>query len=169
MGRGEKVRQLKRARETALGIGTRKLKLRLKKLAATEPLALAAYLALLIEDANINAKRWGPGYSGRYYRQKQELMQDLILLFKHWEWEFGVHPSDRAETTHIIYFDIPGCAQISWHYTHEGQELPVYEKDWDRQPDSTLPKLLAFIEQEFPAVHVDERHKARPVTSDFLF
>ena len=59
MGNHARVRQLKEARVNALGIGTRKLKLRLKRLAATDTLALATYLALLIEDANCNAKRWG--------------------------------------------------------------------------------------------------------------
>jgi hypothetical protein len=152
MGNRERVRQLKVLRGTALGIGTRKLKLRLKKIAATEVLALAAYLALLIEDANINAKRWGPGYSDHYYRAKQQMIRELILLFKHQEWTYGVHESDRRETAQIIYFEIPGCAQISWHYTHEGPPLPRYEQPWDGQTNSTLPKLLAFIQQEFPEI-----------------
>lgn len=155
MGNRNRVKQLKTARQQALGIGTRKLKLRLKRLAATEPLALAAYLALLIEDANVNAKRWGPRYAHRYYEQKRKFIEELILLFKHWEWVFGVQPSNLPDTKHVIYFELPECEQISFHYTHVGAPLPVYEKEWDGKRDSTLLKLLAFIEREFPAIISD--------------
>jgi hypothetical protein len=149
MGRGERVRQLKYLRETALGIGTRKLKLRLNKLAQDDPLAQAARLALEIEDANVTAKRYGPRYADRNYYKKQGLMRDLIALFRREEWLFGVHASDVRPATHVIYFEIPGCEQISFHYTPE-ERLPEYPKPWDGKQNSTLLKLIAFLDATFP-------------------
>ncbi|HYE76318.1 MAG TPA: hypothetical protein VEF04_23440, partial [Blastocatellia bacterium] len=77
---------------------------------------------------------------------------ELITLFKHQGWTFGVHKSDSYQTSHIIYFEIPDCAQISWHYTDKSGSLPIYEKEWDGRLNSTFPKLLTFIEEKFPEV-----------------
>jgi hypothetical protein len=149
MSNREKVRYLKAARQEACGIGTRKLKIRLNKLAASDPLALAVRIALEIEDANLMAKRYHGSYSDRYYFKKGELIQELINLFKHHQWTFGIHLSDRRYERGVIYFEIPGCEQLSWHYDHRGGPLPVYEKLWDGKEGTTLPKLFTFIQQEF--------------------
>jgi hypothetical protein len=150
MSNRERVRLLKVLRNTACGIGTRLLKLRLNKLAQTDPLALAARLALEIEDANLSAKRYGyTKWMDRNYDKKQELIRELITMFRHQEWEFGIHAPASRIGRGVIYFEIPGCEQISWHYDHEGAELPIYEKEWDCKQGSTLPKLMAFIEREF--------------------
>lgn len=149
MGNAERVRQLKSVRNQACGIGTRKLKLMLNRLMKTDPLALAARLAIEIEDANLTAKRYKfSRYQDSAYAKKEALMLDLIALFQHQGWKFGVHKSDRPETSHIIYFEIPGCEQISWHYTHKGDPLPIYPKEWDGKLNSTFPKLLSFVERE---------------------
>ena len=89
------------------------------------------------------------------------MIEELITLFVHQEWVYGVHPSDCQQTTEIIYFEIPGCAQISWHYTHQGRPLPAYEKPWDGLTDSTLPKLLAFIEATFPEIKSPTTQRSR--------
>lgn len=149
MGRGELVRQIKYARHQACGIGTRALKLRLNKLAKTDPLAQAARLALELEDVNINAKRYGPSYADHYYARKGELIREMIALCRAQGWVFGVHPAARRFERSVIYFELPGCAQVSWHYDHEGEPLPIYEKEWDGQRGSTLPKLLSWISSTF--------------------
>jgi len=151
MSNRQRVRDLKAARNYACGIGTRKVKLRLNKLAASDPLALAVRIALEIEDANLMAKRYGGSYRDRYYRRKQELICELITVFKHQEWTFGVHPRELRFGRGVIYFEIPGCEQISFHYDHEGGDLPIYEKDWDRKEGSTLTKLFDFIKRQFLA------------------
>jgi len=150
MGNRARVELLKNARHSACGIGTRSLKIRLNKLAKECPLALAVRLALEIEDANLTAKRYGPAYAGRYYDKKQELIKELITLFKHQEWLFGVHPAEYRFERGVIYFELPNCEQISWHYDHDGEPLPIYSKEWDRKQNSTLVKLFAFIDREFP-------------------
>lgn len=149
MSNRTRVQALTMARNNACGIGTRRLKIRLNKLAATDPLALAARIALEIEDANLQAKRYPGKWRDRYYRKKGALIQELITLFKHQEWVFGVHPARFSRG--VIYFEIPGCEQISYHYDHEGDPLPVYEKEWDGKEGSTLSKLFRFIQKEFLA------------------
>ncbi len=147
MSRRTRVQTLLIARENACGIGTRKLKLILNKYAKTDPLALAARLALEIEDANLVAKKYPGKWRDRYYRKKGDLIRELITLFKHQGWVFGVHPARFGRG--VIYFEIPGCAQVSFHYDHEGDPLPIYEKEWDGQEGSTLKKLFDFIQKEF--------------------
>lgn len=151
MSNRERVRQLQSARDNACGIGTRLLKLRLNKLAKLDPVALAVRLALEIEDANLSAKRYrGSKYQDRNYAKKEALILELITLFRHQEWLFGLQKSDGWATRHVIYFDIPKCEQISWHYTHRGAELPTYPHDWDGKVNSTLIKLFDFVVREYP-------------------
>jgi hypothetical protein len=167
MSNRDRVRQLERLRDTACGVGTRLVKIRLNKLAKTEPLALAARLALEIEDANIQAKKYrGSKWMDRNYRKKQELIGDLITLFRHQEWAFGVHQSEHRFERGVIYFEIPGCEQISFHYDHEGPSLPTYEKPWDEKRDSTMPKLLEFIEQEFCEVISGMKQAGHPTRAE---
>lgn len=150
MSRRTKVQALIIARENACGIGTRKIKLILNRLAKTDPLARAARIALEIEDANLLAKKYGGGkWSYRNYDKKGELIRELIKLFKAQGWVFGVQPSRHSRG--VIYFEIPGCEQISFHYDHDGDPLPIYEKEWDKQEGSTLRKLFDFIQKEFIA------------------
>jgi hypothetical protein len=147
VGNAERVRQLKHVRETACGVGTRALKLRLNRLVRTCPVALAVRLALEIEDANLSAKRYKfSRYQERNYDRKGALIRDLIALFRLKSWVFGVHESDVRETRHVVYFEMPpdGGVQVSWHYTHEGAPLPVYAGEWDGRRNSTFPKLLAL-------------------------
>jgi hypothetical protein len=154
MSNRERVRILEIARSQACGTGTRLVKLRLNKLAQQDPLALAVRIALEIEDANTQAKKYGGKWRDRNYEKKGELIRDLITVFQHNEWTYGIHRSEfrhqRGFERGVVYFEIPGCEQISFHYDHDGPELPVYEKPWGGQQNSTLRKLFAFVEREFP-------------------
>lgn len=153
MGNRDRVRQLNLLRDTACGVGTRVLKIRLNRLATHDVLALAARIALEIEDANVSAKKYGrTQWSDRNYEKKQRLIGELITICKHQEWVFGVHSAESRFSRGVIYFELPGCEQISWHYDHEGPPLPVYEKPWDGKKDSTLLKLLDFIGREFQEI-----------------
>jgi hypothetical protein len=51
----------------------------------------------------------------RNYEKKHKLIKELITLFRYREWEFGVHAPARGTGRGVIYFEIPGCEQISWH------------------------------------------------------
>ena len=143
----EKNRQLiydlKRKREEFAGIGTNKAKRRLNKLALTDMLAKAVRLALEIEDKSISAKNCYGKYQEKIYKQKTKLILDLCEIFKRQGWTYGVQKSNVPPTSHVIYFEISGCEQISWHFTPERKDgsFPEYSGEWDKKPNSTLEKL----------------------------
>ena len=139
---GTLISQLEHSRSDFAGLGTRKAKIRLNKLAKTDPKAKAIRLALEIEDKNISAKKSYGEFKQKIYRQKSRLINELIELCKIHKWKYGIRKSDVPPTTHVIYFELPECEQISWHYTPEkNDKLPVYRKKWDGKTNSTLGKL----------------------------
>jgi len=147
--------QLKRERKEFAGIGTNKAKRRLNKLAPTNMLAKAVRLALEVEDKNISAKNSYGTYQEKIYKNKTALILDLCKLFKEQGWHYGIQKSEVPPTSHVIYFEIPTCEQISWHFTPEKyDDFPVYKGDWDKKPNSTIQKLEVVAErllQLFPS------------------
>lgn len=201
--RKQRVNALIQARTEFAGVGTRKAKLALNKLAKTDVCAQALRTALEIEDANLTAKRYFGGDCGGYtyadinYIKKSEQIEALIGICKSEGWVYGVQPTGaemqaqdtsptglepcsrcngtgmcdygggykpdyhqcdkcngsgkskqatqpRQQQTHVIYFDIPGVGQVSWHYSPR-EPLPIYPGQWDGKEGSTLPKLEAAI------------------------
>jgi hypothetical protein len=151
MNRERKFSVLIEARSHFAGVGTRRAKLTLNKLAKHDVVAAALRVALEAEDANLSAKRYFGGdcggltYSEVHYARKSTNIGVLIEIAKSERWLFGVQPSGTLRTTHIIYFDVPGVGQISWHYTPNDGSLPIYKGVWDQQVNSTLRKLEAAI------------------------
>jgi hypothetical protein len=201
--RKQRVNTLVQARTQFAGIGTRKAKLALNKLARTDVYAGALRTALEIEDANLTAKRYfggncgGLSYPEIHYQKKRQSIEVLIEICTSQGWVFGVQPTGaemeaqdtgpsgpeacrrcngtgicdygggykpdyhqcdkcngsgkskqaiqtRQQQTHVIYFDIPGVGQVSWHYSPR-EPLPIYQGQWDGKEGSTLPKLEAAI------------------------
>jgi hypothetical protein len=142
--REQLIQQLKTQRTTFAGIGTNKAKRRLNKLAIHSPLAQAIRLALEIEDKNISAKNSYGEYQQKIYKQKQQLIVKLCQLFQEHNWTYGIQKSEIPLVTHVIFFEIPSCEQISWHFTPEDPiKLPSYQGKWDKKENSTLLKLEA--------------------------
>jgi hypothetical protein len=152
ISRKQKVRSLSNARNHYCGIGTRRTKLGLNKLAKTSIYAGALRLALEIEDKDLTAKKYHGGDVGGYsysqiaYLDKHDGILKLIEVCKSEGWTFGVQKSEVFGASHVIYFDIPGVEQISWHFTPPSKhDLPAYSGVWDRKENSTLLKLEAAI------------------------
>ncbi|MBR0083305.1 MAG: hypothetical protein IJP93_04405 [Bacteroidales bacterium] len=108
--------------------------------------------ALNLEDANILAKKYrGSTYSDHYYDEKEDLLVNLIGLCREGEdilYGYQYTDDDYAYINAVMYFDLPGCEQISFHChleTAEAETLPKYPKEWDGQRNSTLPKLEKAI------------------------
>jgi hypothetical protein len=139
------VRQLQKARDDFCGIGTRLAKLRLNRIGRTSILARAFRLALEIEDKSALGKKYRGEWSDRCYAEKTKLIHDLIRIFQQQGWTYGKHASGTYPRW-IIYFEIPGCEQISFH-TDLTIEVPDYPKEWDRKTNSTLGKLEAAIRE----------------------
>jgi hypothetical protein len=146
MGRSEAVRRLTRAREQFCGLGTRKAKLQLNRRALTCPVARALRLALEIEDASSLGKKYGGEWSYAYYEKKNDLIHQLITHFQAQGWIFGKHKSDGAGPKWIVYFEIPGCEQLSFHADLD-VDIPDYPREWDGKVHSTLDKLEAAIKE----------------------
>ena len=144
--------QLKDMRTTMCGVGTRKLKLFLNKKRKEGDLLAAIYrTALEAEDANINAKKYFGEYSEQYYSLKELMIWQLIGLCRACGiTSYGYQNNDTPFPKHIIYFDLPGCEQISFHCTVKSEwAVPKYTGSWDGQTVSTLPKLERAINNRY--------------------
>lgn len=150
------VCDLKRQRKEFAGIGTNKAKRRLNKLSLTSPLAKAIRLSMEIEDKNICAKDSYGGYKDKIYRQKAALIMELCELCRKEGWKYGVQKSDVPLTSHVVYFEIPTCEQLSWHLSEEkmASGLPTYDGQWDKKQGSTLVKLEAAARLLLPTASV---------------
>lgn len=145
MSRKTLINQLTVARRKFAGIGTRKVKLKLNRLFPNS-LAKAFRLALEIEDCSILGKKYiGSEWSLKKFKQKADLIESLCRLCEINGWEYGKQPSNNGHTTYIIYFELPGCEQISFH-TNLSIKVPNYRKEWDGKRNSTLFKLENAIE-----------------------
>jgi len=149
----ELIYDLSQIRDNALGIGTRKLKIRLNKLGRTDSVAFAIRMSMEIEDVNIQAKKaWGK-YREKIYDKKEVLIEELIQCFLKTGWCFGIQESDGQKTSHIIYFEIPDCEQISFHFTLSGKlKIPTYNKEWDKKENSTYRKLLDVVKKKYSQI-----------------
>lgn len=152
----DRIETLKTKRKTFCDIGTNKIKRRLNILSKTNNLAKAYRLALEIEDKNIQAKQnWY--YSDAIYNKKNELISELILLFKDEKYTYGKQNSEVKATKHIIYFEIPNCEQISFHCDlDKSLEVPTYEKEWDKKENSTLIKIETGILKSFVNINKEK-------------
>lgn len=140
------VEDLREKRNSFAGIGTNKVKRRLNKIGISHLVARAVRTALEIEDKNISAKNSYGEYKDKIYKKKAQLIIELCKLFKDQGWVYGLHKSTVKDTSHVIYFEIPGCRQLSWHFTPEKpDDYPVYMSEWDREQGSTLTKLEVIV------------------------
>lgn len=124
------------------GHGYKKVKLFLNSIVKKGDYIAEAYRVLLeIEDKNIRAKETYGKYVEKVYNQKHSLINKMIDLSKEHGFSFGRQDSDVAKTSDIIYFDIEGCEQVSFHCDLDRDDVPIYEKEWDGLVNSTLSKL----------------------------
>ena len=145
------IEQLKEKRNNFCGIDTRNIKLILNKLGKTDPIALTYRYLLEAEDYNIKAKEAKGDYIEKNYKKKAEFINKVVELCKTNDFTYGIQESDVAGVTHIIYFDIPGCKQISFHTDIENSsDFPVYNGEWDGLINSTLLKLEEAIMTKYP-------------------
>lgn len=158
MARGELVRQLSTAREEFCGIGTKRAKLQLNQFAKSNVIALAFRIALEIEDCSTLGKKYHGKWSDHYYEKKQEKIIELMNLCAEQNWIYGKHNSDLSYPKFIIYFELPGCEQISFHTDLQNPEIPDYPKDWDGKRNSTLGKLEAAISEILKDKVLEKKH-----------
>lgn len=163
----ELVWDLDSMRDCMCGVGTRKVKMMLnKKIKSNDEIADLYRTALEIEDCNISAKKYRGSYKHDYYDKKQELILELLDKCEQYNFDnpdnqmlYGVQEDDGYSTNAIVYFELPGCEQISFHTTLSNYEImyiPNYEKPWDGKVNSTMYKLEDAINNRYYKDKIDE-------------
>lgn len=149
----ELVKRLSLMRDSMCGIGTRKVKLYLNKLIKQGDKVAELYrIALETEDYNIKAKDTNPFYQDKVYRKKHEYILKLANLCKEMVVPFGWQPSDVMGVNSVVYFELPGMEQISFHAELDEEEkklIPMYSGEWDGKRLSTLWKMEVAIKRRF--------------------
>ncbi len=79
----ELIDLLHQTRTQFLGIGTRKIKIRLNKLSQNNVILKTIRLMMEIEDVNIQAKEAYGKYRDKKYKMKVDLISELISLYQH--------------------------------------------------------------------------------------
>ena len=138
----ELICQLHNKRLHYCGMNMRNVKLMLNRLGKTDKVALAYRYMLEIEDFNIKAKETYGKYSYLNYEQKSKWIHKLITLCVESGFRFGIQASDVSVVSHVVYFDIDGCEQVSFHNSFTNpSDYPVYQGEWDGKINSTLDKI----------------------------
>ena len=131
------------------GIGQRRVKLFLNKLVKDGDAVAKMYrVALEIEGVNLAAKKALMKYHSDYhsYDRKEAMLRELMDVCKERGVCYGQQPSTAPAATHVIYFELPGCEQISFHTNmQEAETLPAYDGKWDGKRCSTMGKLESAI------------------------
>ena len=105
-----------------------------------------------IEDVNILAKEAYGKYRDKIYNQKSILIDKLIDLCIDNNFIVGKKESNVRETAHIIFFDLPGCKQISFHTDLWFKKVPDYDGEYDGLSNSTLIKLESAIKENYKEI-----------------
>ena len=94
----------------------RKYRFSLDRLAKTNPVALAIQLAIKIDFKDMEsmaAKSKLASLSA--YKKKHEMIYEMVDLFRvNWPESFGMSYHLTNTTSHVVYFDIPGCGRVVW-------------------------------------------------------
>lgn len=130
-------------RKRFCGVGTRIAKLIMN---TDETMPGVAYrLALEIEDVNIQAKQVGNKRSAALYRRKEKMIAQLYEMCKTYGYVAGSHKRGSTAKS-IVYFELPGCEQISWHTVPQNAAcMDDYPVVWDGKVNSTMGKLEGAI------------------------
>ena len=125
-------------------------KIKLTRLARLHPLALAYRLALEIEDVNVKAKQYrGSRWELHYYGQRESLLIELVILCRRSSYRHGTR---HEGSLNVLYFDLPHCAQLSWHVRDFPLIVPAYAQPWDGLRDATFSKIVTSVMHVYPEV-----------------
>lgn len=110
-------------------------------------------LALNAEVCNIEAKKETEGKKKEeIYKRKHTFIHHMIEYVQNFSVNspsvnYGYHLADTS-ITKVIYFDIEGIKQISWHCEADFK-IPFYYGYWDNKSNSTLKKIIEASKKLF--------------------
>ena len=155
----EKMKKLKELRKTALWVWTRKIKIRLNKLAKQwDNIAKLLRLLLELEDINIKAKQTIPYYRDKVYKMKDWHIKEVITFLKEINYDkdyWFKKDTDLDNEAMVFYFDLPWTdEQVSWHTYNNNSIIPEeylkieYKKDWIWETEeTTYERILESIKK----------------------
>lgn len=149
------IEKLQMFKDSALGIGLRKVISKMKRYCRNSHNEEAELLLMLLklEFANLSAKVSGYSKSEReyIYERKEILLHKIQPLLQRNNWRYGYNASTGKNASYVIYVYLPNGAQVSWHtndynlYTY----YPVLEVEWDGQVCMTMEKILNYINDTY--------------------
>lgn len=149
------LEKLCKFKESALGIGLRKVISRMRSISKRGPNneALLTLLLLEIEFANLSAKKkdLSKRERAKIYERKDILLHHAQALLEQCGWRYGYNDASGKNASYIIYVYLPNGVQISWHTNNYYiyKSYPPIDAEWDGQVCMTMEKLLTYIDKEF--------------------
>jgi len=138
-------------RNTIFNISSRKLKIRLNKVAKNDDYFKFLRILIELEDVNITAKKTSRYFINKIYSIKNSLLEDLVDFIKNSSVDiiqninYGKGIDEYGFVSNVIYIDLPLTKkQISFHYV-EYLDIPNYDKDWDKVENITMARILEEI------------------------
>lgn len=101
-----------------------------------------------IENLNIKAKINIGFIAQQCYKEKHDMINELIDFYIKNNLNFGLSDSDIDSINSIIFFDTP-AGQISWHSEIELCKYKKYNGRWDNLNDSTLSKIEKYLMNKY--------------------
>ena len=147
--------KLRMFKESALGIGLRKVLSIMHKNCKQEPNGEMELVLLLLEleFANLSAK------SGEYkrcekskiYERKGLLLRRVQPLLQKFGWRYGYNDASGKNASYIIYVYLPNGVQLSWHSNdyYLYKYYPEIDAEWDGQVCMTMEKLFNYINDTY--------------------
>lgn len=149
------IEKLQNFKESALGVGLRKVINRMRRLCRKHPSceALLTLTLLEIEFANLAAKmpRISKSTKEYIYERKSILLERIQPLLKECGWRYGYNDANGKNACYIIYVYLPNGVQLSWHTNdyYLYKYYPLIDAEWDGQVCMTMEKLLTYIENKY--------------------
>lgn len=145
------LEKLQAFKESALGMGLRKVIAKLRHHCKINNNSEAQLLLLLLEleFANLSAKsaNYGKGVKSKIYARKDILIHKIQPLLKKCGWKYGYNDAAGKNASYIIYVYMPNDVQLSWHSNNYYlyKYFPPIDAEWDGQICMTMEKILNYI------------------------
>jgi len=137
---------------------SRKLKLRMNRMMEIPEIYVLRKL-IDAEEFNINAKNCHYDYVEYNYEQKSLRLREAIGKLPETGWKYWWQEDGDGVADHIFYVELPGGIQVSWHGMERGDVAGVpedWEREWDGQVASTLPKLADCVKRICPSIMLEK-------------
>jgi hypothetical protein len=126
-----------------------------EKLAKFGPIGIVATNLFRACKASERAKKYrGGGYRGKAYEKKDWSIGNLCDALRanaaglNITWGWG-----RDERTigfeNVLYVDIPGCGQVSFHNSRRYENCPDYDGKWDETHGKAPSRISTWIARIF--------------------